>query len=80
MRWCNVMGPVLGMVSALMLWKYGLPKDIRRDGASFLALEETDCSQIAAAAMYDRRSRGAIGLLFVSFLLQLAPAVHALLR
>jgi len=75
-----VASSVLGFVSAWMLWKYGLPKVVRRDGAGYIRLEQDDDDQIAVGRKYDRRAKVAMGLLVASFVLQLVVNVYAFVQ
>lgn len=56
---------------ALLLWRYGLPADVRRDGKYFLVINDGDEVEKAKAKKYDRYSRYAIILLLTGFTLQL---------
>jgi hypothetical protein len=72
-----VASSVLGFVAAWMLWKYGLPKVVRRDVAGYLRLEQDDDDQIAVGRKFERRAKFAMGLLLASFVLQLVVNVYA---
>jgi hypothetical protein len=67
----NSLGLVLDIVGAVLLWKYGLPEALSREGHTYLALEETNEAEKAKAASYDKWSRAGLGLLIAGFVLQL---------
>jgi len=67
----NSAGLVLDIVGALLLWKYGLPEAINRDGAVHLVLEQTSTEEIAKARYYDGIAKIALTLLILGFALQL---------
>lgn len=67
----SAIGLCLDIVGVLLLWKFGLPPDVRRDGASFLMLEQTDESEKKKGAYYDRMSHTAITLIVLGFAMQL---------
>jgi hypothetical protein len=67
----NSMGLVLDIAGALLLWKYGLPGSISREGHVYLALEQDDEEEKAKARKYDQWSYGGLTLLILGFGLQL---------
>lgn len=67
----NIVGLTLDIIGVLMLFKYGLPPELNRDGAIFLVCEENDEEQIRKAKRYDKYSYSALTLLVIGFLLQL---------
>jgi hypothetical protein len=67
----NSAGLLLDIVGALILWKYGLPADVNRAGASALLLESVDDEEIARGKRYDQLSRVGLALLVLGFALQL---------
>ena len=75
-----VASSVLGFVSAWMLWQYGLPKVVRRDGAGYIRLQQDDDDQIATGRKYELLAKVAMGLLVASFVLQLAVNAYALMQ
>ncbi len=64
-------GLLLDIAGVVLLWRFGLPAEVSRTGASSLLLEETDEAQIGKARRYDQLSHLAIGLLVTGFTLQL---------
>lgn len=67
----NTIGLLLDMVGAVFLFKYGLPPDLSRTGATFLRLEQDDESEKAKAQQYDQLGYIGIVLMFIGFALQL---------
>ena len=53
-RWFSVAGLVLDVIGAILLFRYGLPAEIRRTGAQHLILEQEDLAEKALASRYDR--------------------------
>lgn len=69
--WINSLGLLIDIAGALLLWKFGLPEDVNREGLSFLAIEETDEQERVKARKYDSYSRLALLFLIIGFILQL---------
>ena len=67
----NSVGLLLDVVGVLLLFKFGLPEDVRRKGESYLLLEETDEADIAKGRRYDFWAKVALGLVVLGFVLQL---------
>jgi hypothetical protein len=66
---------VSGFVGALLTTFYGLPAEIHSDGHINLILEQVDQNQIRIAAIYGLLSKMGLGLIAVSFLLQLIEII-----
>ncbi len=64
-------GLTLDLVGALLLWKYGLPEAVSRDGAIRLVCEQRDDAEAAKARRYDRFATVALALVTIGFGLQL---------
>ena len=67
----NSVGLFFDIVGAVLLWRYGLPEEISRSGASYLALETNDKTEATKANRYDRVAQWGMALLVLGFLLQL---------
>ena len=67
----NSVGLVFNIVGTLLVWRYGLPEPVNRDGAINIVAEQTDSSEARKAARYDCKARLGIGLLILGFALQL---------
>jgi hypothetical protein len=50
----NSVGLLLALAGVLLLFRYGMPYQVRRGGASYLLLEEADQQQINLERRYDR--------------------------
>jgi hypothetical protein len=70
-NWLTVAGLAADIVGVYFVWKFGLPERISRTGESAILMEESDYSEIAKAAKYDRWSRYGIALIIGGFLLQI---------
>ena len=68
--WFTLLGLILDILGALLLWRYGLPPDIRRGGVVHLIAEHTDDAEARKAARFDRLSHVGIALLALGFALQ----------
>ena len=69
--WINSTGLVFDIAGALLLWKYGLPEAINKDGSINLILEQKNSKEVAKGKRYDNMSKIALGLLILGFALQL---------
>lgn len=68
----NSSGLCLDILGALLLFRFGLPAKIDRDGHRYLIMEGEDASEKAQANLYDRIGAVAVLLLIAGFALQLA--------
>jgi hypothetical protein len=59
-----------GFVGTVLMFFYGLPEPIHRDGSIYLALEQIDVDQIRTGVIYTLYSYLGLGLVSLSFLLQ----------
>ena len=80
MKLCSSAGLLLGMLGVLMLWRFGLPPDVRRYRTEFSMLERNDPQEIAITREYERLSKVAIVLLVASFVLQFVRSLWDLLN
>jgi hypothetical protein len=69
--WVNSIGLVLDICGAILLWKYGLPESISREGHQYIVLGQKDEAEAAKAKTYDRWSKLGLSLLILGFVLQL---------
>lgn len=67
----TAVGLSLDLSGALLLWKYGLPESVSRDGSQALILESRDESQVNKARQYDRWATVGLLMLCSGFGLQL---------
>lgn len=71
----NTLGLLFGIGGSLLIWKYGLPTDINRQGHCAILLEGTDESEVAKGKKYDRLSGFGMLSLAVGFALQLIASL-----
>jgi len=67
----NSLGLALDVVGAFLIYKFGLPPQIDREGTVYLVTEEVDETEKQKAKQFDVRSELGIKLLIAGFLLQL---------
>lgn len=67
----NSLGLSLDIFGALLIWRFGLPMEISRTGATHLITDECDEAEIQAAKRFDRWSSVGFALLVAGFLLQI---------
>lgn len=67
----NSLGLILDVCGAVLIFKFGLPPDVRRSGASYLMTEQADESEIKKGKRYDRVAYIGAGLLIAGFVSQL---------
>ena len=70
-RMLAAIGLALDLSGALLLWKYGLPESLSRDGSMNLICEQQDQAEVAKARRYDRWATAALCLISLGFALQL---------
>lgn len=64
-------GLAMDLAGALLLWRFGLPKALRWDGAISLICEQRDEAEVVKARLYDRWATAALCLISTGFVLQL---------
>ena len=67
----NSIGLILDITGAILLWRFGLPEALSREGHIGLALEQTDTQEIAKAKAYDRWAKVGLASLVAGFIGQL---------
>jgi hypothetical protein len=70
-RSLNSLGLIFNIFGVILIYRYGLPEDVRRQGLFFLALQKEDQNEKEKAKKYDRRARLGLILLFLGFIFQL---------
>jgi len=67
----NSFGLILDIIGAYLIFKYGLPEKIDREGHNQVIVGGTDEKEIQKAKKYDFRAKGGILCLMIGFALQL---------
>ena len=67
----NSLGLLLDIVGVIILWKYGLPESLSREGHISIVTEQIDETEKAKAALYDRWSKFGLFFLITGFVFQL---------
>jgi hypothetical protein len=73
----NVAGLICDAIGATLLWKFGLPPNVRRGGTITFVSERTDPEEAKKAARYDRLGNFGMFLLVLGFFLQGVSAFAA---
>ncbi len=68
----NSGGLILDICGVVLLFKYGLPADISRTGATYIITEQRDEAEVERARKYDRLGHLGLALLIGGFVFQLA--------
>ncbi len=66
----NSLGLAFDIVGVILLFKFGLPEEVRRGGTGFLIVNNDD-QEAAKAKIYDRYSHVALALIVLGFGLQI---------
>jgi preprotein translocase subunit SecF len=67
----NSIGLVCDIIGAVIIWRYGLPESIDRQGATHIISEQIDEAEKAKAQRYDCLAKFGVGILIFGFFLQL---------
>lgn len=59
----NSIGLFLDIIGVIMVWRYGLPEALSREGVQYIITEQADDAEKGKAARFDRLSRIGLGLL-----------------
>lgn len=68
--WISFVGLSLDIIGVLLLWRFGIPPDIRRDGADVIVTGNTNEEEKNKGRLYDLVAHGALALIVLGFLLQ----------
>lgn len=68
----NNIGLTLNIIGVIMLFKYGLPSEINKDGHIGLILEQEDENEKIKWKKYNFFSRVALTIIIIGFLFQLS--------
>jgi hypothetical protein len=64
-------GLAMDLAGALLLWRFGLPEALSRDGSINLICEQRDEAEVVKARLYDRWATAALCMISTGFGLQL---------
>jgi len=67
----NSIGLLLDIAGVVMVWRYGLPESLSREGAQYIITEQTDEAEKAKAARFDLLSKIGLALIVAGFAFQL---------
>lgn len=67
----TALGATASFSGGILLWVYGIPNRINRDGHSYLRLKQHDEEMKKQSRFYDRMSRLGLFLLIAGFVIQL---------
>lgn len=67
----NSIGLLLDIAGVIMVWRYGLPEVVSREGAQYVVTGQTDKIEKAKALKFDRLSKVGLCLIISGFALQL---------
>ncbi len=67
----NIFGLLFDILGGILLFRYGLPEDVRRNGESYLLLESMDENEMYKAKKYNFYGKIGIASIFLGFVLQL---------
>ena len=67
----NTLGLILDIIGVIILFKFGLPADVSKEGHIGMAFQGTNTDDIKKYKKFDIWSRIGLGLLILGFLLQI---------
>jgi len=67
----NAVGLLFDISGVVILFKYGLPADVSRNGAIYKVYEQEDESEKRRWERYNSRSRIGLGLIIIGFVFQI---------
>ena len=74
-QWINVLGLVFDIIGVLMLFVFGLPADLNKNGYIFKVNEEEDEEQKSKWRKYDKFSKIALTAIIIGFLMQMLSTI-----
>jgi hypothetical protein len=69
-RIINACGLISDIIGVILLWKFGLPESISRQGHQYIITEQIDETEVIKAKRYDRYAKIALSLVLSGFALQ----------
>ena len=70
----QTLGLILDIAGVALLWRYGLPPDIHREGRMVYASPNVNIGEVNKAKLYDLLSNLAMFLLITGFFLQIVSS------
>ena len=67
----SAIGLTLNIVGTVLIWRFGLPAPLSREGTTYLISSDVDQSEVKKARLYDRYAQFGLSLLLTGFVLQL---------
>ena len=77
-KWFGPIGLILDITGAVLIFKYGLPEEISRNGNSYRISEQDDSYEKEKAKKYDKVSKLGFRLLILGFILQLISSLNSI--
>jgi hypothetical protein len=71
-EWLNIVGLILDILGFALLFWFGLPPNVSRDGSVFILLEQVDQTEKSKAALYDGAAWVALFFIVGGFIFQIA--------
>ena len=71
------LGLLLDIIGVVLLWCFGLPPDVRREGQSYILAEGEDQTEKRKAKLYDCLSKLGLFLIIFGFIVQIVGNVIA---
>jgi hypothetical protein len=69
-RLVNACGLISDIIGVVLLWKFGIPEPVSRQGHSYICWDGTNKSEIDKAQKYDKYAKVALLLIIGGFVLQ----------
>lgn len=76
----NLIGLILDILGVLVLFKYGLPSEVTKDGHVGYTASQSDPIERAKWYKYNRMAKVGLGLLIAGFVLQAASDIIPMLK
>jgi hypothetical protein len=71
----NIIGLCCGMLGTVLIYLFGVPRQIDNSGFGAIILEQPDMSEVARIRRYRRLGNTGLALVFAAFALQLTAIV-----
>jgi hypothetical protein len=67
----NTIGLTLDILGVLLLFKFGLPSEVRKDGGNVMLFQDTDKGQVCKWHKYNFWSRVGLSAILLGFIFQI---------